>query len=78
MFKNGNLLNLGIVSNIFIIRRLCNSFQGFLACFTGTISKPGLKRLTSNKYAIDMRLCGQERTKTRLNSHKLTYNSVTY
>ena len=30
------------------------------------------------KYAIDMRLCGQERTKTRLNSHKLTLNSVTY
>jgi len=23
---------------------------------------------------IDMRLCGQERTKTSLNSHKLTYN----
>jgi len=30
------------------------------------------------KYAIDMRLCGQERLKTRLNSHKLTYNSLTY
>jgi hypothetical protein len=30
------------------------------------------------KYAIDVRLCGQERTKTRLNSHKLIYNSVTY
>jgi len=26
---------------------------------------------------MDMRLCGQERTKTRLNSHKLTCISVT-
>jgi hypothetical protein len=26
------------------------------------------------KYATDMRLCDQELTKTRLNSHKLTYN----
>ena len=30
------------------------------------------------KYAIHMRLCGQERTKTRLNSLKLTSKSVTY
>ena len=30
------------------------------------------------KYAIDMRLCGQERSKTRLNSHKLTCLSVNH
>jgi hypothetical protein len=28
------------------------------------------------KYATDMRLCGQKRIKTRLNSHKLILNSV--